>query len=72
MELHDQLAKQRQAGTTEVQPPSGKDAAHPASQPRPPGLRDTPAPVARRYAHLAPDHLQEVVKFNPLTALTVC
>jgi len=24
-----------------------------------------------RYAHLAPDHLQEVVKLNPLTALTL-
>lgn len=27
--------------------------------------------MTMRYAHLAPDHLQEVVKLNPLTALTV-
>jgi len=26
--------------------------------------------MTMRYAHLAPDHLQEVVKLNPLTALT--
>ncbi|MFG6415623.1 tyrosine-type recombinase/integrase [Roseateles sp. DC23W] len=27
--------------------------------------------MTMRYAHLAPDHLQEVVKLNPLTALTL-
>jgi integrase len=27
--------------------------------------------MTMRYAHLAPDHLQEVVKLNPLSALTV-
>jgi len=27
--------------------------------------------MTMRYAHLAPDHLREVVKLNPLTALTV-
>jgi len=27
--------------------------------------------MTMRYAHLAPDHLQEVVKLNPLSALTL-
>ena len=27
--------------------------------------------MTMRYAHLAPDHLQEVVKLNPLTTLTL-
>lgn len=28
--------------------------------------------MTMRYAHLAPDHLQEVVRLNPLSELTVC
>ncbi|HEY4959099.1 MAG TPA: tyrosine-type recombinase/integrase, partial [Caldimonas sp.] len=28
--------------------------------------------MTMRYAHLAPDHLQEVSKLNPLVALTLC
>jgi site-specific recombinase XerD len=27
--------------------------------------------MTMRYAHLAPDHLQEVIKANPLNALTL-